>query len=170
MASGPLTFATMVVSRSGVFCVICCIYLVLIFIWTYWSPAVGEMLNVFRYTRSPLAEFYRPAVFCPDPATYYPQDTAYSICMQGSFVDRSLSQVFSPEKFQGNPLALVSVHGNTLSQKRKAMWAREFKYSETVFLHDAPSPLEPRLLEIFTETGEELPFAGHPVSSWLSLR
>jgi PhzF family phenazine biosynthesis protein len=71
--------------------------------------------------------------------------------------------VFSPEKFQGNPLALVSVHGNALSQKRKAQLAREFKYSETVFLHDAPGPGQPRLLEIFTETGEELPFAGHPV-------
>ncbi|EXJ54904.1 uncharacterized protein A1O5_12815 [Cladophialophora psammophila CBS 110553] len=72
--------------------------------------------------------------------------------------------VFSPEKFQGNPLALVSVHGNALSQKRKAQIAREFRYSETVFLHDAPGPGQPRLLEIFSETGEELPFAGHPVS------
>ncbi|KAJ9609403.1 hypothetical protein H2200_005730 [Cladophialophora chaetospira] len=71
--------------------------------------------------------------------------------------------VFTPEKFQGNPLALVSVHGNALSQKRKAQLAREFKYSETVFLHDAPGPGQPRLLEIFTETGEELPFAGHPI-------
>ncbi|KIW86909.1 uncharacterized protein Z519_12531 [Cladophialophora bantiana CBS 173.52] len=71
--------------------------------------------------------------------------------------------VFSPEKFQGNPLALVSVHGNALSQKRKAQIAREFRYSETVFLHDAPGPGQPRLLEIFSETGEELPFAGHPV-------
>ncbi|OCT50889.1 phenazine biosynthesis-like protein [Cladophialophora carrionii] len=71
--------------------------------------------------------------------------------------------VFSPEKFQGNPLALVSVHGNALSQKRKAQFAREFKFSETVFLHDAPGPGQPRLLEIFTETGEELPFAGHPI-------
>ncbi|KIW80908.1 hypothetical protein Z517_03931 [Fonsecaea pedrosoi CBS 271.37] len=73
------------------------------------------------------------------------------------------SAVFSPEKFQGNPLAVVSVHGNALSQKRKAQIAREFKFSETAFLHDAPGPGQPRLLEIFSETGEELPFAGHPV-------
>ncbi|OQV01534.1 hypothetical protein CLAIMM_06875 [Cladophialophora immunda] len=71
--------------------------------------------------------------------------------------------VFSPEKFQGNPLAVVSVHGHALSQKRKAQIAKEFKFSETAFLHDAPGPGHPRLLEIFTETGEELPFAGHPV-------
>ncbi|KAL2410785.1 hypothetical protein ABEF95_001714 [Exophiala dermatitidis] len=71
--------------------------------------------------------------------------------------------VFTAEKFQGNPLAIVSVHGNSLSQKRKALIAKEFKYSETCFLHDAPAPGQPRTLEIFTEIGEELPFAGHPV-------
>lgn len=72
--------------------------------------------------------------------------------------------VFSPEKFQGNPLAVVSVRGNALTQQRKSLIAKEFRYSETVFLHDAPGPGQPRLCEIFTETGEELPFAGHPVS------
>jgi len=56
------------------------------------------------------------------------------------------------------------VRGNALSQKRKSLIAKEFKFSETVFLHDAPGPGQPRLCEIFTETGEELPFAGHPVS------
>ncbi|KAK5206878.1 hypothetical protein LTR41_007411 [Exophiala xenobiotica] len=76
----------------------------------------------------------------------------------------SLRQVFSPEKYQGNPLAIVAVRGNALSQKRKSLIAKEFKFSETVFLHDAPGPGLPRLCEIFTETGEELPFAGHPVS------
>ncbi|KAK5467125.1 hypothetical protein LTS15_000095 [Exophiala xenobiotica] len=71
--------------------------------------------------------------------------------------------VFSPEKYQGNPLAIVAVRGNALSQKRKSLIAKEFKFSETVFLHDAPGPGLPRLCEIFTETGEELPFAGHPI-------
>jgi len=71
--------------------------------------------------------------------------------------------VFSPEKYQGNPLAIVAVRGNALSQKRKSLIAKEFKFSETVFLHDAPGPGQPRLCEIFTETGEELPFAGHPI-------
>ncbi|RVX67304.1 hypothetical protein B0A52_09342 [Exophiala mesophila] len=71
--------------------------------------------------------------------------------------------VFSAEKFQGNPLAIVSVRGNGLPQARKSLIAKEFGYSETVFLHDAPGPGQPRLCEIFTETGEELPFAGHPI-------
>ncbi|KAK5384374.1 hypothetical protein LTS13_002570 [Exophiala xenobiotica] len=79
----------------------------------------------------------------------------------------SLRQVFSPEKYQGNPLAIVAVRGNALSQKRKSLIAKEFKFSETVFLHDAPGPGLPRLCEIFTETGEELPFAGHPIFSFL---
>lgn len=56
------------------------------------------------------------------------------------------------------------MRGNALSQKRKSLIAKEFGYSETVFLHDAPGPGRPRLCEIFTETGEEVPFAGHPVS------
>ncbi|KIX02175.1 uncharacterized protein Z518_08114 [Rhinocladiella mackenziei CBS 650.93] len=77
--------------------------------------------------------------------------------------DGTESRVFSAEKFKGNPLAIVSIRGNALSQQRKALIAKEFRYSETVFLHDAPGPGQPRLLEIFTETGEELPFAGHPV-------
>ncbi|KAK5265359.1 hypothetical protein LTR99_000082 [Exophiala xenobiotica] len=79
----------------------------------------------------------------------------------------SMRQVFSPEKYQGNPLAIVAVRGNALSQKRKSLIAKEFKFSETVFLHDAPGPGLPRLCEIFTETGEELPFAGHPIFSFL---
>ncbi|KIV84483.1 hypothetical protein PV11_00258 [Exophiala sideris] len=71
--------------------------------------------------------------------------------------------VFSPEKFQGNPLAIVAIRGNAISQKRKGLIAKEFGYSETVFLHDAPAPGMPRLCEIFTETGEEIPFGGHPI-------
>jgi len=61
-------------------------------------------------------------------------------------------------------LAIVAIRGNAISQKRKGLIAKEFGYSETVFLHDAPAPGMPRLCEIFTETGEEIPFAGHPVS------
>jgi predicted PhzF superfamily epimerase YddE/YHI9 len=67
-------------------------------------------------------------------------------------------------KYEGNRLAIVSVRGNALSEQRKALIAKEFGYSETVFLHDAPGPGQPRRCDIFTEHGEELPFAGHPVS------
>lgn len=73
-------------------------------------------------------------------------------------------QVFSPERFKGNPLAIVAVRGNALSLQRKSLIAKEFGYSETVFIHDSPGPNLPRRIEIFTEQGEEIPFAGHPVS------
>lgn len=55
------------------------------------------------------------------------------------------------------------MRGNAISQERKSLIAREFGYSETVFLHDAPGPGLPRRLDIFTEQGVEIPFAGHPV-------
>ena len=71
--------------------------------------------------------------------------------------------VFTAEKFQGNPLAVVSVHGNSIPHQRKALIAKDFGYPETVFLHDAPGPGLPRKIEIFTGDGEELPFAGHPI-------
>jgi len=58
----------------------------------------------------------------------------------------------------------VSVRGNALTQQRKSLIAREFGYSETVFVHDAPGPGLPRRIDIFTEQGVEIPFAGHPVS------
>jgi trans-2,3-dihydro-3-hydroxyanthranilate isomerase len=70
--------------------------------------------------------------------------------------------VFSAEKFKGNRLAIVAVRGNALSQAKKQLIAKEFGFSETVFLHDAPAPGLPRRLDIFTEN-EEIPFAGHPV-------
>jgi len=71
--------------------------------------------------------------------------------------------VFTAERFQGNPLAIVAVHANSLSEQKKSLIAKEFGYSETVFLHDAPGPGLPRKLDTFTEKGEEIPFAGNPV-------
>jgi PhzF family phenazine biosynthesis protein len=71
--------------------------------------------------------------------------------------------VFTAERYQGNPLAIVSVRANSLTEKRKSLIAKEFGYSETVFIHDAPGPGLPRRLDIFTEKGEEIPFAGHPI-------
>lgn len=44
--------------------------------------------------------------------------------------------VFTETRFGGNPLALILVpEGKTLSQEEKQKVAREFNYSETVFLH-----------------------------------
>ncbi|KAL8649426.1 MAG: hypothetical protein Q9210_004408 [Variospora velana] len=72
--------------------------------------------------------------------------------------------VFTNERFKGNPLAIVELpRGNELGQETKQRIARECNLSETVFLH--PPPLEgeahDRTCDIFTTT-QELPFAGHP--------
>lgn len=71
--------------------------------------------------------------------------------------------VFTDQKFAGNPLAVVHVApGVTLSQSQKQTIAREFNYSETTFLHPSTDGEVPEWqLDIFTTTSE-LPFAGHP--------
>ena len=75
--------------------------------------------------------------------------------------------VFTQTRFLGNPLAVVKVpHDTSLSQETKQIIAREFNYSETVFLH-LPSPSstdtnDPEWkIDIFL-TNAEVPFAGHP--------
>lgn len=70
--------------------------------------------------------------------------------------------VFTSKRFTGNPLAVVEVPADSaLTQDRKQQIAREFNFSETVFLHEATESPSERRVEIFTTT-EELPFAGHP--------
>ena len=81
----------------------------------------------------------------------------------------STLDVFTTTRFKGNQLAVVlvppskvlptSVH---LSQETKQSIAREFNYSETVFLHDAVQGSSDRHLDIFTPK-EEVPLAGHPI-------
>lgn len=71
--------------------------------------------------------------------------------------------VFTRTAFEGNPLAIVKVStGFLLSQSQKQAIAREFNFSETVFLHEGEqTESAERRVDIFT-TSEELPFAGHP--------
>lgn len=84
--------------------------------------------------------------------------------------------VFTSEKYAGNPLAVVKLTPDvSLTQAVKQTIAREFNYSETVFLHlpSADTPADGNAasdgdagvpewqLDIFT-VEEELPFAGHP--------
>lgn len=70
--------------------------------------------------------------------------------------------VFTTKRFEGNPLAIVHVPaGVTLAQETKQTVAREFNFSETVFLHEAASDSSEHPVDIFT-TDRELPFAGHP--------
>lgn len=81
----------------------------------------------------------------------------------------STLDVFTTTRFKGNQLAVVHVPSSLpfpasvlLPQETKQSIAREFNFSETVFLHDALAGSSDRRLDIFT-LKEELPFAGHPI-------
>ncbi|USW56175.1 Putative phenazine biosynthesis PhzF protein [Septoria linicola] len=73
--------------------------------------------------------------------------------------------VFTTEKYAGNPLAVVRVpEGQDVSTEQMQKIAREFNLSETIFLHDAQSSadgLQEWRVRIFL-TNAEIPFAGHP--------
>ncbi|KAE8154544.1 phenazine biosynthesis-like protein [Aspergillus avenaceus] len=69
--------------------------------------------------------------------------------------------VFATERFKGNPLAIVKTSGLNLSQHQKQQIAKEFNFSETVFLHDAAPDQNPRV-DIFTPVNE-MELAGHPI-------
>jgi PhzF family phenazine biosynthesis protein len=78
--------------------------------------------------------------------------------------------VFTKTLFAGNPLGVVFLPASsTLSQTQKQIIAKEFNYSETIFVHpvDPQSPNQQRI-DIFT-TDKELPFAGHPTIGAASL-
>ncbi len=68
--------------------------------------------------------------------------------------------VFTTERFGGNPLAVVN-EADRLSDQVMQKIACEFNLSETVFVMRASSPENTAKLRIFTPT-KELPFAGHP--------
>ena len=68
--------------------------------------------------------------------------------------------VFTESRFAGNQLAIVELPAAaSLTQAQKQAVAREFNYSETVFLHEDAGPGMGRRAEIFT-IYEEIPFAG----------
>jgi trans-2,3-dihydro-3-hydroxyanthranilate isomerase len=67
--------------------------------------------------------------------------------------------VFTNERFSGNPLAVVS--GSDLDAARMQAIAREFGLPETVFVFPPAHPGHTAHLHIFTPA-TELPFAGHP--------
>ena len=77
--------------------------------------------------------------------------------------------VFTTQRFKGNPLAIVTIPKGTTpypTQDQKQRIAREFNYSETVFVHEHHpdhngTPHDARHIDIFV-TDAELPFAGHP--------
>ncbi|EPE06460.1 phenazine biosynthesis [Ophiostoma piceae UAMH 11346] len=71
--------------------------------------------------------------------------------------------VFTTQRFGGNPLAVVRVPKTvSVSKSQKQLIAREFALSETVFLHGIDTEKMECEANIFTPHSE-LPFAGHPV-------
>lgn len=70
------------------------------------------------------------------------------------------ADVFTTQAFTGNPLAVV-FGADALPTETLHAIAREFNYSETVFVFPPDDPSHTRRVRIFTPE-EELPFAGHP--------
>lgn len=68
--------------------------------------------------------------------------------------------VFSPEPFRGNPLAVV-VGADRLDDAQMALFSKWTNLSETTFLLRPTNPAADYRVRIFS-VGEELPFAGHP--------
>jgi len=68
--------------------------------------------------------------------------------------------VFTTERFAGNPLAVVN-EADELSDQQMQKIAAEFNLSETVFVQRPQRQENTASLRIFTPT-RELPFAGHP--------
>jgi trans-2,3-dihydro-3-hydroxyanthranilate isomerase len=76
--------------------------------------------------------------------------------------------VFTTNRFQGNPLAVIT-DGDGLSQDHMQAIAREMNLSETVFVQKPTDDRALARLRIFT-TKEELKLAGHPViGTWFLL-
>ncbi|KFY78341.1 hypothetical protein V499_02484 [Pseudogymnoascus sp. VKM F-103] len=70
--------------------------------------------------------------------------------------------VFTTNRFTGNPLGVVRLpSGQSLTQVQKQEIAREFNYSETIFIHETEDTAAEHRIDIFM-TDTELPFAGHP--------
>lgn len=78
--------------------------------------------------------------------------------------------VFSPEPFLGNPLAVV-VDGEGLTTEQMQAFSRWTNLSETTFLLPPTTPDADYRVRIFT-LARELPFAGHPTlgscHAWLA--
>lgn len=71
--------------------------------------------------------------------------------------------VFTTKSLAGNPLGVVRLlPGQSLTQSQKQDIAREFNYSETIFIHESEDQAAAEhIIDIFM-TDAELPFAGHP--------
>ncbi|PIG69421.1 hypothetical protein AARAC_005251 [Aspergillus arachidicola] len=81
--------------------------------------------------------------------------------MSGEQASYVTLDVFASERFKGNPLAIVKTGDHKLSQQQKQQIAKEFNFSETVFLHPSDHNGSARV-DIFTPVNE-MEFAGHPI-------
>ena len=70
------------------------------------------------------------------------------------------TDVFTTSPFGGNPLAVLP-DARGLTDEQMISIAREFNYSESVFVFPPVNAANTRRVRIFTP-GAELPFAGHP--------
>ncbi len=76
------------------------------------------------------------------------------------FVQYFTLDVFTDQRFGGNPLAVV-LDARGLTSEQMLQIAREFNYSETTFVLPAETPDTTKRVRIFVPGGE-VPFAGHP--------
>lgn len=77
--------------------------------------------------------------------------------------------VFTGSAFSGNQLAVIP-EAESLAENQLQPIAREFNFSETVFLYPATDPGHDARVRIFTPT-MEIPFAGHPtIGTAIALR
>lgn len=75
-------------------------------------------------------------------------------------LDYHVLDVFTDQRFSGNPVAVVLDAGR-LKSSDMASIAREFNLAETVFIVPPENAAHTARMRIFTPT-RELPFAGHP--------
>ncbi len=76
------------------------------------------------------------------------------------FVHYFTLDVFTDQRFGGNPLAVI-LDARGLTSEQMLRITREFNYSETTFVLPAEDPATTKRVRIFTPGGE-VPFAGHP--------
>jgi len=84
-----------------------------------------------------------------------------------SVFDYHVLDVFTTERFGGNPLAVV-LDADALDGRQMQSIAREFNLSETVFVLKAANLAHTARVRIFTPAAE-MPFAGHPTVGTASL-
>ncbi|KAH7142091.1 hypothetical protein EDB81DRAFT_54824 [Dactylonectria macrodidyma] len=70
--------------------------------------------------------------------------------------------VFTQERWTGNQLAIVALQDRVITHDHMQKIAREFNFSETVFIHGRHDGQDVPRISIFTPVNE-MDFAGHPI-------